>query len=178
MDELNKVLDDKVKLEDSIETKEIEENTQMATVEGIDSIIKNKKVWISTGIIVASLLAVYLIITAYFNNHFFFRTYINGFNVTGKSYESAQSIISEKANDYILRIKTREDNTENLNGADINLKYDFDSEINNLLENQNPFLWVKYIFVNNDNTITEGISYDEELLNQFISSFNFLDEAM
>ena len=177
LDELNKVLDDKVKLEDSIETKEIEENTQMATVEGIDSIIKNKKVWISTGIIVASLLAVYLIITAYFNNHFFFRTYINGFNVTGKSYESAQSIISEKANDYILKIKDRGDNTEELNGSDINLKYDFDSEINKILENQNPFLWIKYIFVNNDHTITEGISYDEELLNQVISSFNFLDEA-
>lgn len=177
LDELNKVFEAKVKLEDSIETKEIEKNTEMETVEVTENIIKNKKLWISTGIIIASLLALYLILTAYFNSHFFFRTYINGFNVTGKSYESAQGFIADKASHYSLTIKDREGNTEELKGTDINLKYDFDGEINKILEEQNPFLWIKYIFVNNDHTITEGISYDEELLNQFISSFNFLDEA-
>ena len=115
VDELDKMFADKVKLEDSIKTKEIEKNVKMETVEineNIRKYKKNNKIWISAGIIVASLLVVYLIMTAYFNSHFFFRTYINGINVTGKSNKSAKDFIAEKASDYILTIKEREGNTE------------------------------------------------------------------
>lgn len=73
VDKLNKMFADKVKLEDSIKTKEIEKNVEMATVEVTEKIRKDKKydkIWISTGIIVGSLLAIYLIMTAYFNSHF------------------------------------------------------------------------------------------------------------
>lgn len=180
VDKLNKMFADKVKLEDSIKTKEIEKNVEMATVEVTEKIRKDKKydkIWISTGIIVGSLLAIYLIMTAYFNSHFFFRTYINGVNVTGKSNKSAQDFMAEKADNYVLTIKEREDNTEELNGKDINLKYDFTNGINELLENQNPFLWIKSIFVSNKYTVTEGISYDEELLKQFLGNLNCLDES-
>ena len=100
VDELEKLFVDKVKLEDSIKTKEIEKNVEMATVEVSEKIRKDKKankIWITTGIIVASLLSIYLIMTVYFNNHFFFRTYINGVNVTGKSDKSAQDFMAEKA---------------------------------------------------------------------------------
>ena len=180
VDELDKMFADKVKLEDSIKTKEIEKNVEMATVEVTEKIRKYKKdnkIWILAGIIVASLLAVYLIMTAYFNSHFFFRTYINEINVTGKSNKSAKDFIAEKASDYILTIKEREGNTESLNGTDINLKYDFTNGINQLLENQNPFLWIKSIFVSNNYTITEGITYDETLLKQFLGNLNCLDES-
>ena len=181
VDELDKMFADKVKLEDSIKTKEIEKNVKMETVEineNIRKYKKNNKIWISAGIIVASLLVVYLIMTAYFNSHFFFRTYINGINVTGKSNKSAKDFIAEKASDYILTIKEREGNTESLNGTDINLKYDFTNGINQLLENQNPFLWIKSIFVSNNYTITEGITYDETLLKQFLGNLNCLDESI
>lgn len=180
VDELEKLFVDKVKLEDSIKTKEIEKNVEMATVEVSEKIRKDKKgnkIWITTGIIVASLLSIYLIMTVYFNNHFFFRTYINGVNVTGKSNKSAQDFIAEKADNYILTIKERDDNSEELSGKDINLKYDFTNGINKLLEEQNPFLWIKSIFVSNKYTITEGFSYDEELLKQFLGNLNCFDEA-
>ena len=178
IDELNKMLADQVKIEDSIKTKDIDKTVEMATVEVNEKIRKdNKKLWISTGIIVASLLAVYLIITAYFNNHFFFRTYINGVNVTGKSSKSAQDLMTQKANDYVLTISERDDNSEQLNGADISLKYDFNNEINQLLEEQNPFLWIKSIFASNEYTITDGIYYDEVLLKQILGNLNCLNES-
>ena len=180
MDELEKVFVDKVKLEDSIKTKEIEKKVEMATVGVSEKIRKDKKankIWITTGIILASLLSVYLIMTVYFNNHFFFRTYINGVNVTGKSNKSAQDFMAEKADNYILTIKERDENSEELNGKDINLKYDFTNGINELLEEQNPFLWIKSIFVSNKYTITDGVSYDEELLKQFLGNLNCFDES-
>ncbi len=227
VDELEKLFVDKVKLEDSIKTKEIEKNVEMATVEVSEKIRKDKKankiwittgiilasllsvylimavyfnnhfffrtyingvnvtgkdkkankIWITTGIILASLLSVYLIMAVYFNNHFFFRTYINGVNVTGKSNKSAQNFMAEKADNYILTIKERDENSEELNGKDINLKYDFTNGINELLEEQNPFLWIKSIFVSNNYTITEGVSYDEELLKQFLGNLNCFNES-
>ena len=175
------MLVEQVKIEDSIKTKDIDKTAEMATVEVNEKIRKdkkdNKKFWISTGIIVASLLVIYLIMTAYFNNHFFFRTYINGVNVTGKSIKSAQALMTEKASDYVLTINERDDNTEQLNGADISLKYDFNNEITQLLEEQNPFLWIKSIFGSNKNTITDGISYDEVLLKQILENLNCLNES-
>ena len=181
VDELNKMLADQVKIEDSIKTKDIDKTAEMATVEVNEKIRKdkkdNKKFWISTGIIVASLLVLYLIMTAYFNNHFFFRTYINGISVTGRSSKSAQELMTEKASDYVLTINERNDNTEQLNGSDINLKYDFNNEITQLLEEQNPFLWIKSIFGSNKYTITDGISYDEVLLKQILENLNCLNES-
>lgn len=180
VDELEKLFVDKVKLEDSIKTKEIEKKVEMATVGVSEKIKKDKKankIWITTGIILASLLSVYLIMAVYFNNHFFFRTYINGVNVTGKSNKSAQNFMAEKADNYILTIKGRDENSEELNGKDINLKYDFTNGINELLEDQNPFLWIKSIFVSNNYTITEGVSYDEELLKQFLGNLNCFNES-
>ena len=110
IDELNKKLEEQVNLDDSIKTKEIERNVEMATVEVNEKTIKDKKdkkILISAGIVVASLLAIYLIMTAYFNSHFFFRTYINGVSVTGKSNKSAQEIMAQKASDYVLTINER-----------------------------------------------------------------------
>ena len=124
----------------------------------------------------ASLLAIYLIMTAYFNSHFFFRTYINGVSVTGKSNKSAQEIMAQKASDYVLTINERDDKTEELIGTDISLNYNFSNSINELLDNQNPFLWVKYIFKNNEYTITDGISYDDVLLKQVLGNLQCLNE--
>ena len=181
MDELNKMMEDQVKIENSIKAKEIDKTAEISTVEVNEKIRKdkkdNKKVWISTGIIVGSLLAVYLIMTVYFSNHFFFRTYINGINVTGRSNKSAQELMTEKASDYALTINGRYDDTEQLNGNDINLKYDFNDGINKLLEEQNPFTWIKSIFSSNKYTITDGISYDDELLKQILGNLNCLNES-
>ena len=179
IDELNKKLEEQANLDDSIKTKEIERNVEMATVEVNEKTIKDKKdkkILISAGIVVASLLAIYLIMTAYFNSHFFFRTYINGVSVTGKSNKSAQEIMAQKASDYVLTINERDDKTEELIGTDISLNYNFSNSINELLDNQNPFLWVKYIFKNNEYTITDGISYDDVLLKQVLGNLQCLNE--
>ena len=73
--------------------------------------------------------------------------------------------MTEKASDYVLTINERHDNTEQLSGAEISLEYDFNNEISRLLEEQNPFLWIKSMFSSNKYTMTDGISYDESLLN-------------
>ena len=179
IDELNKIVKDQVSLDDSIKNKEIERTVEMATVEVNEKTIndkKNKKILISAGIVVASLLAIYLIMAAYFNSHFFFRTYINGVNVTGKSDKSAQELMAQKASDYVLTISERNDNTEELKGTDISLNYDFSNGIDELLEKQNPFSWIKYMFKNNEYTITDGISYDDVLLKQVLGNLQCLNE--
>ena len=93
IDELDDMISNKTKMKDSIETKEIDNIDETSSKEKNKNTGTHKKLWISTGIVVASLLVVYLAMTAYFSNHFFFRTYINGISVAGKNNSSAQASI-------------------------------------------------------------------------------------
>lgn len=176
IDELDDMISNKTKMKDSIETKEIDNIDETSSKEKNENTGTHKKLWISTGIVVASLLVVYLVMTAYFSNHFFFRTYINGISVAGKNNSSAQALMAERANSYILTINGRNDLTEQLKGTDINLKYEFNDLIDKLLEDQNPFMWIKSIVSGNNYTITDGVSYDEQLLKQIIGDLNCLNE--
>lgn len=184
IDELDKMIVENDKLVDSIENKDIDRTVKMATIE-VDKEnkrLKNKKInknnkglfYLYT--VVSCLIVIYLIMTIFFSSHFFFRTSINGIDVSGKSNKTVQSLMAAKASQYSLTIKERNNITENINGTDISLKYDFTDGINDILENQNPFLWIKSIFKNYKNTIVDGISYDEALLKQIIGNLNCFNE--
>lgn len=183
-DELDNMFVENGKLVDSIENKDIDRTVKMATID-VDrennklkkkKVNKNNKVLFYLSTVVSCLVVIYLIMTVFFSTHFFFRTSINGVDVSGKSNKTVQSLMAVKADEYSLTIKERNNITENINGADISLKYDFTNGINEILENQNPFLWVKSIFKNNKNTIVNGISYDEALLKQIIGNLNAFNE--
>lgn len=183
IDELNNMIKENDTLVNSIETKDIDKTVKMATVEIGQDNQKNKKnkksnkglVLLAT--ILGSLLVIYLITTLYFSKHFFFRTSINGVNVSAKSDKAVQSLMATEASGYELTIKERNDVTEQISGADISLKYDFSNGIDEILENQNPFLWIAAMFKNNEYTIVDGISYDEVILKQIIGNLDALNES-
>lgn len=184
-DELDKMLEEHQKLDNSIKTKDIEETVKMATVEVNKENNKDKKKSNNKGsktlfllvTVVICFVVTYLMMTLYFSNHFFFRTSINGISVSGKSSKSVNNIILAKANGYVLTIEERNDTTEKISGLDINLNYEFSNEINEILDNQNPFLWIGSIFRNSENNIVDGISYDETLLKQAIGNLECLNES-
>lgn len=184
IDELDKMISENDRLVDSIETKDIDKTVKMATVEVINEnnkrrmkkVNKKNKVLFCLATVVSCLVVIYLIMTVFFSSHFFFRTSINGIDVSGKSNKTVQNLMAAKAGEYSLTIKERNDITENINGTDISLKYDFTSGINEILEAQNPFLWIKSIFKGAENTIVDGISYDEALLKQIIGNLNCFNE--
>ena len=184
INELEKILKENNDFNKDIQNKEIESNTQMATVE-LDKEIKTPKSKVKKnsdkGLIIAAsvlacILGVYLLMALYFNSHFFFRTSINSVSISGKSNKSAQELMANKANEYVLTLEERNDKTETISGEAINLKYDFTEAINNILDEQNPFLWIASIFQHKDYNVSEGVSYDESLLNQAIGNLEALNE--
>ena len=185
MNELDKILKENNDFNKDIQNKEIESNTQMATVE-LNKELKRKKTKVKKNsdrglIIVASglacVLGIYFLMALYFNSHFFFRTSINSVSISGKSNKSTQELMANKANEYVLTLEERDNQTETISGEAINLKYDFTEAINNILDEQNPFLWIASIFQHKDYDVSEGVSYDESLLKQAIGNLNVLNDS-
>ena len=165
------------------------ENIEVSTVDldtepnGNNELKGNKKNASNKGLIITTcvlscILGVYLLMTLYFNSHFFFRTSINNISISGKSNKSAQELMSDNANEYVLTIEERNNKTETITGESISLKYDFSNNIDRILKSQNPFLWISSIFRHKNYEFTDGINYDESLLNKYISELDALNESM
>ena len=183
IEELEKLITNQESLEPKIQNKEIEYDCKMATVTDYKPIRKdklriNKNMFIIAGVSIISFAAIYLLLALYFNSHFLFRTSINGINVGGKSVKSVEKIMSRKAQEYSLTIEGRNNATEEIVGADIDVSYDFSEDINKILNNQNEFMWIKSIFKKNENNITDGISYDEIKLKQVIGNLDCINESI
>ena len=183
IEELEKLTTNKESLEPKMQNKEIEYDIKMATVTDYkpirkEKLIINKNMFIIAGVSIISFAAIYLLLVVYFNSHFLFRTSINGINVGGKSVKSVEKIMSRKAQEYSLTIEGRNNATEEIVGADIDVSYDFSEDINEILNNQNEFMWIKSIFKKNENNITDGISYDEIKLKQVIGNLECIDESI
>ena len=164
------------------------ENIEVSTVDldtepnGNNELKGNKKNASNKGLIITTcvlscILGVYLLMTLYFNSHFFFRTSINNISISGKSNKSAQELMSNNANAYVLTIEERNNKTETITGESISLKYDFSNNIDRILKSQNPFLWISSIFRHKNYEFTDGINYDESLLNKYISELDALNDG-
>ncbi len=111
-----------------------------------------------------SILGIYLLISLYFINHFFFQTEINGINVSLKPHEDVSSIIIRFINDYELKLLERDGETEIITSQDINMQYNKNSSISLITHKQNPFLWIGSLFENRRYYINDLFDYNITLL--------------
>lgn len=121
-----------------------------------------------------TLLVMYLGVSFYFMNHFHFRSVVNNVNVAGKTVEEANQQISEKIENYELKLVERNNVTEQIKGTDIDLQYNSVDEVQKIKDNQNPFTWVGSIFSGDEKEVTEGIIYNEEKLDNIIDELTCL----
>lgn len=125
-------------------------------------------------IITTSSLGIYLLISLYFFNHFFFNTEINGINVSLKTYKNLSSIISDYVKNYELLLIERNGKTELIRSHDIGMQYNKDTSLNQVNRMQNPFMWVSSIFKSRQYVIKDLFSYSETLLVNKINSLSCL----
>lgn len=131
-----------------------------------------KKVLIASGVIVGILLIIYIGISVYFMNHFFFGTTINDVDVSGSSIEDAQQKIDQKLSEYVLTIVERDGTTENLTATDVNLAIPWNGQIEQFIEDQNGFVWVGKLFQPEKYSLEMHVQYDEEKLNERINALS------
>ena len=69
--------------------------------------MQKKKIFITIGAILGGLIATYLGFSIYFMNHFYFRTTINGMNVSGYSVEQVREVSQKGVKDFRLKLLER-----------------------------------------------------------------------
>lgn len=103
-----------------------------------------------TRIVIASvfgaLAMVYIGVSIYFMHRFLPGTTINDKNVSGYTAEKVKTGIADEIHAYSLKIEERNDQEETISGADIDLEPQWGSEIEDMIAEQNSFLWPAKIF--------------------------------
>ena len=101
------------------------------------------------GSILGALAVVYIGISIFFMSHFFVNTEINGHDFSGKSAADVEAYMKEQVKDYQLEILEKDNQSDIIDGDDISLKYEENSDIQDALKKQNGFLWPKAFFGKN-----------------------------
>ena len=131
-----------------------------------------KRIIIGIIISISILLIIYLSTSLYFMKRFYFGTKINGVSVTGKTMEDIQADILAESEAYILKLKQRGNIEENINGRDIEYKYNLENKIEDLKDNQSAFGWIYGVFNTSDYKLEKKVSYNDELLKKKFRSLN------
>ena len=125
-------------------------------------------------IIVGSFLAVYLLLAAFFSNHYFLNTNINGKDFSGLKVSDVESYFKDQVDDYVLTIKDIEGNTIKIKGSEVNLKYEGNKEAKDIMKSQNVFAWPASLFSKQNIEAYIGVSYDKEKLDGIVENLDIV----
>lgn len=134
----------------------------------MEKIIKDrKKIWKGVIKFGCVLVFVYLSMSVYFLNHFYFGSSINCINVSGKTIKDAETTILNEVDNYSLELDGRNNVKDIIKGTDINLKYELGSKIKDFKRKQHPFGWIYEIFTSKEYKNSELATFDENLLKEY-----------
>ena len=140
----------------------------------------NKTTKTILGVLIGSaalLVIAYGIGVFYYYGHFLYGTEINGVDCSGKTVAQAEKSIESQIASYQLVLKEREDKSETISASQINMQYISDGGVQELKDQQNPFLWFLSFVRHQNYTMSANISYDEEALSTAVGSLEcFKDE--
>ncbi len=131
-------------------------------------VLSKKKIKKTLFIITASITGVYLLVSLYFMNHFYFHTIVNGANLSLKSHDRAVRAINQFLGDYRLLLTERDGASEAIWGREIRLQYNENTSLSQIQKVQKPLLWPASLFKNNTHQISNLYYYDSSLLNHKI----------
>lgn len=138
-----------------------------------------KKTQISNmAIFIGSIVLVYLLISLYFTNHFFFRTVVNGVDLRGKSHKDAEYLIRNYLNDYELQIIGRDGITDVIRGRDIGLHYNAQNSIPKIYSLQKSLQWISPLFYDQCYFVMDLYQYQEEQLDELLNNLTVINKAI
>lgn len=143
--------------------------------------IKSKKVnlLIQNAIICLFVIVLlYLLISLYFVNHFFFNTEINGVNVSLKSHKKVDKIINNYIKRYTLKIIERNGNAEDITGQEIEMQYNEKNAISKVYKSQSSVKWIVSIFGIQKYYVDDLYDFNKEKLNTKIENLNCLNKGI
>lgn len=134
---------------------------------------KRKKILGMTAAVAGIAAVIYLGTALFFTSHFYFNTIINGEDYSACSAKTVQSRVMESSGNYTLTINGRDGMTDEITSADIALRSEFGDEFEELILEQNVFLWPASLFRKTEHTVDTIVTYSEEELNKKIDALCF-----
>jgi uncharacterized protein YneF (UPF0154 family) len=114
----------------------------------------------------------YFLAVKYYSNRYHKNTIINGIDCSNKTIEEAMKLLKYEADNYVLTIKERDDIDEQILGSDIDFTISFGNSLEDLMEEQSPFIWFTAFGKKAEYEFSSMVSYDEEKLEQKINELD------
>ena len=134
---------------------------------------KKKKVLNVAISVFVAVAALYLVIVLFFSRHFYFNTMINGENYFADSVNTVQNYILDVSDSYTLKINGRDQLADTITSADIELHIEFGDELEDIIKEQNAFLWPLSFFMKSEYTVDTIVTYNKEELDRKIDTLCF-----
>lgn len=121
----------------------------------------SKKFWIISGSILGALLVAFVGLGFFFENHFFLRSTVNGVGSSGASAAAMETRLTDAARGYQMTLVEADGKTEVLTTHDLGMEIHIQQEqLQEMINEQNGFLWVYYLFAGKDYLNEELVSCD------------------
>lgn len=135
---------------------------------------RRKTAAIVLGSILGVLIIVYVGFVVYFNSHFLFNTKINGNNFSLQNVSKVESFMEKEVQNYTLTLKEADGKSEVIDGSDISLEYVPGDAVEQLVKEQNKWLWIASLWKQPEIEAQVGVKYNEEKLTEVISGLDCL----
>lgn len=136
---------------------------------------KKKIIKITLGVLAGYFLIMmigYMGVVFYFSNHFQKGTTINGISCENKTVEQVKQQIQKQIGDYKLKIKEKDGKTETISAVQVELSYVDDQKVEELLDMQNPWRWMKELSKKKTYKMETTTTYNEELLEEILDELS------
>lgn len=110
-----------------------------------------------------------------YQNTYLPNTVINGMDVSNCTVDEVKDRMASGVRDYSLVLKLREDKSESITGGSIGLHTAFDGSLEEIIRQQNPYLWPRYLLKGPAYDIRTMIVFDEDALDTALDALDCLD---
>ena len=135
-----------------------------------------RRIQIIGAAVAAVLVILFLCMSFYFRNHFYFHTQINGLKVGGMTAEKAEEKIAKEVGDYLLTIFDRNGNKYHIMGRDIDGVYVPDGSLKKALKKPNRGAWIPSVFKKNQIDVETPMTYDKSKLEAAVAALSCFKE--
>jgi hypothetical protein len=127
-------------------------------------------------ILIALFVLVYLLISIYFVNRFFFNTSINGVGVSLKTHDEVDSIIRSHIKDYELQLIERNGEIESITGREIGMQYNEKNNIYKIYQRKSSFKWISSLLKKQKYYVDDLVIFNKDSLENKINELKCLNE--
>lgn len=110
-----------------------------------------------------------------YKERFLPHTVVNGMDVSGKNVQEVKDMISLGVEDYELTLKLRGGESEHIAGEAIGLHTTYDGSLEEIIRQQNPYAWPRYLLKGPAYDIETMTDYDQDALDKKIESLDCFD---